>query len=207
MKEYPYRIILGSRSPRRRELMAGLDIAYEAISLDIDERYPQYLERENIPIYVARAKARAYEQKLQIKELLITSDTIVWIDHQMLGKPRDMAEAKQMLQILRSATHQVYTAVCFVWVDKQGLKHEKTLTDETNVTFRYLTDEEINYYVNTYKPFDKAGAYGVQEWIGYIGVTRMEGSYFNVMGFPVEKVWETLSQISLSDTNIITEHN
>ena len=194
-------LILGSQSPRRRELMAGLDIPFSCITIDADESYPAHLQAGDIPLYISRAKARAYAEQLQVEDLLITSDTIVWLNGQMLGKPQSKEEAKQMLMQLSGQTHQVYTAVCFTWI-----AHTTPLTDSTprytmlhdafvdctDVTFRMLTAEEIDYYVEKYMPLDKAGAYGVQEWIGYVGVTRMEGSYFNVMGFPIGRVYEWL---------------
>lgn len=186
-------IILGSQSPRRRELMAGLDIPFTSISIDADESYPSHLQAGDIPLYVSRAKARAYESQLTADDLLITSDTIVWLNGQMLGKPHSKEDAKSMLAQLSGQTHQVYTAVCFTWRDdiSHQLMHDEWV-DSTDVTFRALSAEEIDYYVEKYLPLDKAGAYGVQEWIGYIGVTRMEGSYFNVMGFPICRVYDWL---------------
>lgn len=187
-------IILGSQSPRRRELMAGLDIPFSAITIDADETYPAHLQAGDIPMYISRAKARAYEAQLQPDDLLITSDTIVWLNGQMLGKPQSKEEAKQMLHLLSGQTHQVYTAVCFTWLnhtEPYTTLHD-TLVDCTHVSFRTLSAEEIDYYVEKYLPLDKAGAYGVQEWIGYVGVERMEGSYFNVMGFPIGPVYQWL---------------
>lgn len=186
-------IILGSQSPRRRELMAGLDIPFTSISIDADESYPSHLQAGDIPLYVSRAKARAYESQLTADDLLITSDTIVWLNGQMLGKPHSKEDAKSMLAQLSGQTHQVYTAVCFTWRDdiSHQLMHDEWV-DCTDVTFRSLSAEEIDYYVEKYLPLDKAGAYGVQEWIGYVGVTRMEGSYFNVMGFPICRVYDWL---------------
>ena len=198
-------IILGSQSPRRRELMSGLDIPFTAITIDADETFPSHLQAGDIPMYISRAKARAYEANLVDGDLLITSDTIVWLNGQMLGKPRDKEEAKQMLRQLSGQTHQVYTAVCFTWINNptpssttlhnptpsSTIQHDEWV-DSTDVTFRVLTEQEIDYYVEKYMPLDKAGAYGVQEWIGYVGVTRMEGSYFNVMGFPICHVYERL---------------
>lgn len=181
-------IILGSQSPRRRELLAGLDVPFRAISIDADETFPAELQAGEIPYYISRAKARAYETQLQPNQLLITADTIVWLDGHMLGKPHDEAEAVAMLRRLSGRTHQVYTAVTFV---QQGQPLE-TLVDCTDVTFRKLTDEEIEFYVQKYRPLDKAGAYGVQEWIGYVACTAMHGSYFNVMGFPVHLVYREL---------------
>ena len=200
-------IILGSQSPRRRELMSGLDIPFTAITIDADETFPSHLQAGDIPMYIARAKARAYEANLVEGDLLITSDTIVWLNGQMLGKPRDKEEAKQMLRQLSGQTHQVYTAVCFTWINNptpssttlhnptpsSTIQHDEWV-DSTDVTFRVLTEQEIDYYVEKYMPLDKAGAYGVQECIGYVGVTRMEGSYFNVMGFPICHVYDWLKQ-------------
>ena len=190
-------IILGSQSPRRRELMAGLDLPFTAINIDADESYPADLQAGDIPYYISRAKARAYEEQLLPDQLLITADTIVWLDGQMLGKPHDADEAKSMLRSLSGKTHQVYTAVTFAQKSQQLIANSQslvlsTLVDRTDVTFAELSDAEINYYVSKYRPFDKAGAYGVQEWIGYIACTGMNGSYFNVMGFPVHLVYRYL---------------
>lgn len=183
-------LILGSGSPRRRELMAGLDCPFVAVNIDADESFPQELQAGDIPLYISRAKAHAYKSTLCKDDVLITSDTIVWLDGRMLGKPKSMEDAKCMLHCLSGKTHQVYTGVCVLSDGK-----EYTLVDCTDVTFRILSDEEIDYYVATYKPLDKAGAYGVQEWIGYVGVTSMRGSYFNVMGFPIERVYLLLKQL------------
>ena len=194
-------IILGSQSPRRRELMAGLDLPFTAINIDADETFPEDLKAGDIPYYISRAKARAYEPHLLPDQLLITADTIVWLDGQMLGKPHDEAQAVAMLQLLRNKTHQVYTAVTFSQLstlhtasaDRKNSQLElETIVDRTDVTFGDLTDDEINYYVQKYRPLDKAGAYGVQEWIGYVACTQMRGSYFNVMGFPVHRVYPIL---------------
>lgn len=192
-------IILGSQSPRRRELLAGLDIPFTAVSIDADETYPSDLQTGDIPYYISRAKARAYESRLGEDQLLITSDTIVWAEGKMLGKPHDEAEAFAMLRSLSGKTHQVYTAVTFAQKETVGISEKEksqlvlvTEVDKTDVTFKELTDEEIRYYIDRYKPFDKAGAYGIQEWIGYIGCTAIRGSYFNVMGFPVHLVYRYL---------------
>ena len=184
-------IILGSQSPRRRELMAGLDLPFTAVTIDANEHYPAELQGGDIPYYISRAKAHAYEGKLKEGQLLITADTIVWLDGQMLGKPHDEAEAYAMLRALSGKTHQVFTAVTFV----QKGKAMETVVDKTDVTFAELTDDEIRHYIQKYRPFDKAGAYGVQEWIGYIACTGMKGSYFNVMGFPVHLVYKALKQM------------
>ena len=190
-------IILGSQSPRRRELMAGLDLPFTAINIDADESYPEGAKGGDIPFFISRAKARAYVKHLKDDQLLITADTIVWLDGKMLGKPKDDAEAVAMLKMLRNKTHQVFTGVTFAMVDKDDPDgyNIQTIVDRTDVTFGDLTDEEINYYVQKYRPLDKAGAYGVQEWIGYVACTEMKGSYFNVMGFPVHKVYNILKHI------------
>ena len=190
MKPLKPNIILGSQSPRRRELMAGLDIPFSCVTIDADESYPAELKGGDIPMYISRAKARAYVSELQDNDLLITSDTIVWLNGEMLGKPQDEAEAKAMLARLSGQTHEVYTAVCFA--DKNG--ELETWVDCTKVTFNNLSEKDIDCYVSKYRPLDKAGAYGVQEWIGYVGVTCMEGSYFNVMGFPICHVYERLKK-------------
>lgn len=183
-------IILGSQSPRRRELMAGLDLPFTAISIDADETYPANLQAGDIPYFISRAKARAYEDRLTDDQILITADTIVWQDGQMLGKPHDEVEAIAMLRRLSNKTHQVYTAVTIA----QKGKELETFVDCTDVTFGNLTEEELLYYVTKYKPFDKAGSYGIQEWIGYVACTAIDGSYFNVMGFPVHLVYQALKK-------------
>lgn len=187
-------IILGSQSPRRRELMAGLDLPFTAVNIDADETYPSLLQAGDIPYYISRVKARAYAENLKEDQLLITADTIVWLDGKMLGKPHDEAEAFAMLRQLSGKTHQVYTAVTFA--RKKPLNQNEpeltTIVDWTDVTFAELTDEEITHYIRQYRPFDKAGSYGIQEWIGYIGCTSIHGSYFNVMGFPIHHVYAYL---------------
>ena len=187
-------IILGSQSPRRRELMAGLDLPFTAINIEADESFPANLQAGDIPYYISRAKARAYENQLLPDQLLITADTIVWLDGHMLGKPHDEDDAFAMLRALSGKTHQVYTAVTFASLDISTSRHLdiSTVVDRTDVTFADLSDEEIRHYIQKYRPFDKAGAYGVQEWIGYVACTSMKGSYFNVMGFPVHRVYPFL---------------
>jgi septum formation protein len=168
--------------------MAGLDIPFIAVTIDADESYPAELQGGDIPRFISRAKAQAYMPNLQANQLLITADTIVWLDGHMLGKPHDEEEAVAMLHRLSGRTHQVYTAVTLA---QQGCEPE-TLVDCTDVTFATLTDEEIRHYVSKYQPLDKAGSYGVQEWIGYIACTTMKGSYFNVMGFPTHLVYPAI---------------
>ncbi|MBR1878908.1 MAG: septum formation protein Maf [Paludibacteraceae bacterium] len=183
-------IILGSQSPRRRELMAGLGVSFSAVSIDADESFPADLQAGDIPMYISRAKARAYTGNLKAGQLLVTADTIVWCDGRMLGKPQNAKEAQEMLRLLSGKTHQVYTAVTFAECDGRM----DTVVDKTDVAFRPLTEEEIDYYITTCHPFDKAGAYGIQEWIGYVGCIRLNGSYFNVMGFPTHIVYQELKK-------------
>lgn len=178
------KLLVGSQSPRRRELMAGLDIPFRCLSIDADESFPSHLKGGDIPAYISQSKAKAYMEKLADDELLLTADTIVWLNGQVLGKPADEDDACRMLRLLSGQSHQVYTGVTFTY---QG--QMQTLTDRTDVVFRPLDEQEIRHYVSHYHPLDKAGAYGIQEWIGYIGVERIEGSYFNVMGLPVERVY------------------
>ena len=192
-------ILLGSASPRRRALLAGLDLPFTAINIEADESFPPELQAGDIPYYISRAKARAYEPHLLPNQLLITADTIVWLEGQMLGKPHNDDEAVSMLRQLRNKTHQVFTAVTFA-EQVTNLQSSifnlqlETIVDRTDVTFGDLSDEEIAHYVTKYRPLDKAGAYGVQEWIGYIACTAMHGSYFNVMGFPVHRVYAELKK-------------
>ncbi len=183
-----YKIILASNSPRRKELLAGLDIDFEVRVLkNIDESYPDDLPTRDIAEYISRKKATAYQQQIEDDELVITADTIVVLDHEVMGKPKDEEDACRMLHKLSGQTHQVITGVTLTTTQQQ-----MSFSVETDVTFKEFTDEEINYYVTRYKPYDKAGAYGIQEWIGYIGVTALKGSYFNVMGLPVQRIYEAL---------------
>lgn len=184
------KFILASNSPRRRELLSGLGFDFEVRVLPgIDESYPAELQGGDIPLYICRKKADAYARSLQSDELLITADTIVWLDGQVLEKPKDEADACRMLRDLSGKTHQVFTGVCLTTVEKQV-----SFCACSDVTFSTLTDGEINHYVQHYRPFDKAGAYGIQEWIGYIGVERIEGSFFNVVGLPVQQLYRHLKQ-------------
>ena len=186
-----YHIILASNSPRRRELLSGLGIDYEVKILPgIDESYPENLTGEEIPMYIAREKADAYRPSIKPDELIIPADTIVCLEGQVLGKPKDESDACRMLRLLSGRTHQVITGVCITTAEMQ-----RTFAATTDVTFDTLSEEEITHYVNNYRPMDKAGAYGVQEWIGFIGVTRLEGSYFNVMGLPIQRLYKELKRI------------
>lgn len=185
-----YKLVLASGSPRRRELLAGLGFEFEVRLKDgINESYPSDLSPEAIAEHIARKKAKAYYPTIANDELLITADTIVCIDGKVLGKPHDEQEAIDMLKTLRGRTHQVVTGVTLSTTERT-----ESFSAVSNVTFSQLTDEEITYYVEKYHPLDKAGAYGIQEWIGYIGVERIEGSYFNVMGLPVARLYQAIKQ-------------
>lgn len=186
-----YNIVLASNSPRRKELLSGLGIEYVVRTLpDIEESYPDTLSGESIPLYIAREKADAYRSMIAPDELLITADTIVWAEGKALGKPLDKEDAKNMLRQLSGKVHQVITGVCLTTSAWQ-----RNFTSNTDVKFAPLTDEEIEFYVDTYKPMDKAGSYGVQEWIGFIGVEYISGSYYNVMGLPIQRLYKELSKL------------
>ncbi len=194
MNPIPYKIILASNSPRRRELLAGLGIAFDVqVIKGINESYPPELPVEQIAQYIASEKAAAY--KVKPGELIITADTIVVVgqsndDSKVLGKPRNADEARSMLRAISGKEHRVITGVCLTTDNEQ-----RQFSVTTLVSFRELTDDEIEYYISHYHPFDKAGAYGIQEWIGYVGVTGIHGSYFNVMGLPVQRIWQELQQM------------
>ena len=188
-------IVLASNSPRRRELLAGLGIEFEVRVLpDIDESYPADLPVMQIAEYIAHEKASAYLLTMKDNDLVITADTVVIIGNEVLGKPKDEEDAKRMLRLISGKTHQVVTGVCLTTT-----KQQRHFSVSTDVTFKNLPENEINYYITKYKPFDKAGAYGIQEWIGYVGVTSLNGSYFNVMGLPVQKLWEELKCYFIHD--------
>ena len=188
MEDVRWKIVLASNSPRRKELLGGLDIPFEVRVLDgIDESYPHDLPTREIAGYISKKKADAYQVTMADDELIFTADTIVVLGEEVMGKPVDEEDARRMLHALSGRTHQVITGVSLTTRERQVC-----FSVETNVTFKTLTDEEIHYYITHYRPFDKAGAYGIQEWIGYIGVTGMNGSYFNVMGLPVQRIYEAL---------------
>lgn len=190
-KNASMRIILASKSPRRRELLAGLGFDFKVEVIDgINEDYPRHLRMEEIPQFIAKEKAAVC--KIMQDDVLLTADTIVVLDNIIMGKPKNKAEACRMLQLLSGRTHHVITGVCITTMETQT-----TFSETTAVTFRELSEAEINYYVTHYQPYDKAGAYGIQEWIGYVGVTKIDGSFYNVMGLPVEKVYEILKTIAL----------
>lgn len=184
-----YRIILASNSPRRKELLEGMGLKFEVRVLpNVDESYPDTLYGRELPLYLARKKARAYMSSLSSDELLITADTVVHIgDEIILGKPKSHSEAKHMLRMLSDKTHEVTTGVALTTTAFQ-----RDICETSHVTFAQLSEEEIEYYVSNFRPTDKAGAYGIQEWLGYIGVEKIVGSYFNVMGLPVHRVYREL---------------
>lgn len=186
------KVILASNSPRRKLLLGGLDLDFEVRVIDdIDESYPEGLEPKSIAEYIAKKKADAYKQTMNADELIITADTIVVLGNKILGKPADEKEAKKMLGRLSGKTHQVITGVCMLTTES-----EKVFSVTTDVTFRKLFTQEITHYVKNFRPFDKAGAYGIQEWIGHVGVTSIKGSYFNVMGLPVQRIYKELKNMN-----------
>lgn len=185
-----YKIVLGSNSPRRRELLAGLDIDFEVKTVPgIDESYPLTLPLEEVPLHIARKKAEAYIPSLAFDELLITADTVVLNVGEILGKPKDREDAITMLRKLSGHTHEVVTGVCLT-TRARTIAFSAT----SSVRFAVLDDEEIVYYVDKYRPFDKAGAYGIQEWIGYVAVESINGSFYNVMGLPVRRLYQELKK-------------
>ena len=189
LKEKMKKIVLSSNSPRRKELLGELGIDFEVRVIEgIDETYPKELSVEEVPQYIAREKARVYI--VGKDEVLLTADTVVVLGNEIMGKPHDEADAMRMLRQLSGKTHQVITGVCLTTNDKQV-----TFADVTDVSFADLTDEEIKYYVDNFRPLDKAGAYGIQEWIGLAGVTGINGSYFNVVGLPVHRVYAELKKL------------
>ena len=188
LNKLPYNIILGSQSPRRQELLHGLDVNFTVNVIDgLEENYPATLQGEDIPMFLAQQKADAYRNELTPHDMLITADTIVWLDGIVYGKPKDEADAKKMLRALSGKTHDVITGVCVTTTERQ-----ETFAAISKVTFASFSDDEINYYIEKYRPMDKAGSYGVQEWIGYIGVEHIDGSFYNVMGLPVQRLYTLL---------------
>lgn len=186
-----YILILASGSPRRQQFFKDLDLDFEIRLKEIEEIYPPELKAHEITNYLAELKASAYEGELNPNEILITSDTIVWHNDKALGKPKDEQDAFEILKSLSNSTHEVITSVCFKTNEKVEILHEIT-----KVTFNELSEESIRYYLENYKPYDKAGSYGIQEWIGFIGVSKIEGSYANVMGMPTDKVYEYLNNLA-----------
>ncbi len=181
-----YNVILASGSPRRQQFFKDLDIDFSIQLKEIEEIYPKELKAAEITDFLAELKSKAFRD-LKEEDLLITSDTIVWFEEKALGKPKDAKEAFTMLKALSNKKHQVITSVSL-----KSTVFQKIINDITTVSFKELTDEEIHYYIDKYKPFDKAGGYGIQEWIGFIGIDKIEGSYFNVVGLPVHKLYKEL---------------
>ena len=184
------RIILGSNSPRRRELLAGLEIDFTVdTGTTFKERVEPGLEAHEVPRQLSAGKSHGFHRPLEPDEVLITSDTVVIVENEVLGKPRNRREAINMLRRLSGRVHEVVTAVTL-----RDIRQEETFSVSTRVHFEELSEAEIEHYVDQYKPFDKAGAYGIQEWIGYVGISSIEGSFYNVMGFPVHRVWHELQR-------------
>ncbi|MFW5978908.1 MAG: Maf family nucleotide pyrophosphatase [Bacteroidia bacterium] len=185
-----YRIVLGSQSPRRQYLLKELGLNFDVKLKHMEEEvYPEGLQKEEIPLYLAKNKAAAFDDELDNKTIVITADTIVWNEGQVVQKPQDTKDAYNILKSLSGKIHQVYTGVCL-----RSLKKQASFYAQTDVYFKELTDKEIWFYINEFEPFDKAGSYGIQEWLGYIGVEKIEGSYFNVMGLPVQKLYVELNK-------------
>lgn len=182
-----YEIILASKSPRRQQLLTDLGIKFRVQPMDIPEIFPEGLGMTEVPVYLAELKAEAFRPFLENQQLIITADTIVWLDGEVLNKPADYADGFRMLRNLSGKKHQVVTGVCLLSPEKKV-----SFYASTDVWFKELSDEEIHHYLEHYKPYDKAGAYGIQEWIGYIGIYHIEGSFFNVMGLPVQSLYEHL---------------
>lgn len=182
-----YTVILASKSPRRQQLIKDLNIPFIIKTKEVEEVYPKHLKGREIADFLADLKAEPFKDELTQTDLLITSDTIVWHNNKALGKPKDYNDAFKMLKNLSDNTHQVITSIC---ISNKNFK--KIFNDTTNVTFKKLSDDEVHYYIENFQPFDKAGAYGIQEWIGKVAITKIEGSYFNVMGFPIHKLYKEL---------------
>lgn len=184
-----YNIILASQSPRREYLLKELGLKFTIKTNNVNETYPQHLQKEEIPIYLSGLKAKSFDNTLTNNDLVITADTIVWANNKELGKPQGKTEAIKMLQALSGNKHTVYTGVCL-----KTISNKHSFWASTDVYFCKLTDTEIEYYLNKYKPYDKAGAYGIQEWIGYVAIEKIVGSYFNVMGLPIQKLYSELKK-------------
>lgn len=183
-------LILASGSPRRKSFLQDLGLEFEIRIKEIIESYPVHLKGKDISEYLAKLKAVPFLEELKEKDILITADTIVWLEGRALGKPKNKQEAREMLRSLSNKTHEVISSVALT-----TLKNQVIISDKTRVSFKDLSDNEIDYYIDNFKPFDKAGGYGIQEWLGFIGIKRIEGSYFNVVGFPVQKFYEALHKV------------
>ncbi len=187
LKEFPYKLILGSASPRRQELLKSLGFEFLNKPINANEDFASDLKAQEIPIFLAEKKADAFPEQLKENEILITADTIVWCEGKVLNKPMNFVEGKKMLESLSGKMHEVFTAVCL-----KGANKQTTFYDVSKVYFKKLKTEEIEYYLTNFSPYDKAGGYGVQDWIGYIGIDKIEGSFYTVMGLPVKELYEEL---------------
>jgi septum formation protein len=196
-----YRIILASRSPRRQELLRDLGLRFEVVVRNWSEKYPGNLRGEEIALYVAGEKAKTFQSEIKNNEIVITADTIVWCNNRVLDKPADKEDAERILREISGNTHEVITGVCLLSALKQT-----TFFSSTKVTFSELSDNEIEFYISKYSPYDKAGAYGIQEWIGIAACSRIDGSYFNVMGLPVQQVYQELQKFIKKHKNLIRDH-
>lgn len=185
------KIILASKSPRRQELIKGLELPYEVHTFDVDESYPDHLKEQEIALYLAEKKAAAYPGSIKENEVLLTADTIVWVNDHVLNKPESPQEAFKMLKEICGTSHTVYTGVCL-----RTATQTISFYDSSEVVIKPLNDEEINHYITHYKPFDKAGSYGIQDWFGYVAVEKINGSFYNVMGLPVGKLYDELKKLS-----------
>lgn len=180
------KFLLASQSPRRQELLKGLDIDFEIVKIEADESFPEHLVREEITEFISKTKSESF-RILDSEEILITADTLVWLENEILGKPQNPEEAIEMLSLLSDSTHEVFTSVTV-----KSIRNIITFSDTTQVTFSAISEDEINYYIENYQPFDKAGAYGIQEWIGFAKISRIQGCYYNVMGLPLHKLYSVL---------------
>jgi len=187
-----YSFILASKSPRRQFLLKDLGLDFEVRTKEVDESFADHLKAQDIPLYLCEKKAMAFDEELHDNTIVITADTIVWVEGQVLNKPENYEDAVRMLQLLSGKMHEVFTGVCI-----RSKTKTKTFYSRTAVYFKNLSQNEIDYYVTNYSPYDKAGAYGAQEWIGYIAVEHIEGSYFNVMGLPLRELYEELLQFKV----------
>jgi septum formation protein len=186
-----YKLILASQSPRRQELMKGLDVAFTVAPFYyVDETFPATVPKDEVPAFLALRKSERYPYPLSEQDILITADTMVWCKNEFLGKPKDEDDARRMLRLLSGCTHEVITGMCLRNTRKTSL-----VSTLTRVRFRQLDEEEISYYLSTYQPYDKAGAYGIQEWIGYAAIESIEGSYYNVMGLPIQRLYRALANL------------
>ncbi len=189
-----YRIILASRSPRRQQLLRELGLRFEVVTKNWEEDYPHDLKGEKIALYIAGSKADQFAQEIKDNELVITADTIVWCGDRILDKPENEADAYEILRAISGKTHEVITGVCLL-----SAKKRRSFYSSTRVTFTELSDEELIYYISNFRPYDKAGAYGIQEWIGLAACCKIEGSYFNVMGLPIDQVYRELGEFIKKD--------